>query len=68
MNLYETSLLSIDVGFNVKDQEMPVEFPEASIYKVKYEDKYGRQMLAAGEWEKVSKTIKKAGYTVKKNV
>ena len=62
--IHEVSLLSVDVGFDVKDQDVPVRFPEASIYKVKYEDKYGRQLVAAGEWERVGRTLRKAGYKV----
>lgn len=64
MKLYETSLLSGDFGFDIKDQKEPVKFPVAEIYKVKYEDKYKRQLLAAGEWDKVSRTLKKSGYKV----
>jgi len=67
MNMYETSLLAIDVGFNVKDQVAPVKFPEAEIYKVKYEDRYGRQLVAAGDWDRVSRTLRKAGYKVEKS-
>lgn len=64
MNIHETSLLPIDVGFDVKDQVMPVEFPLVEIYKVKYVDKYSRELLAAGDWERVSRVLKKAGYKV----
>ena len=66
MKLYETSLLPVDVGFDVKDQVMPVEFPEAEIYKIKYCDKYGRELVAAGEWERVSRTLNKAGYKTRR--
>jgi len=45
---------------------MPVEFPEAEIYKIKYCDKYGRELVAAGEWERVSRTLNKAGYKTRK--
>ena len=62
VSLSEGSLLSIDVGFSVKDQELPVNLPIAQIYKIKYEDKYSRSLMAAGDWEKISKTLKKAGY------
>lgn len=64
MKLHEANLISSDVGFDIKDQNEPVKFPVAEIYKVKYEDKYKRQLLAAGDWEKVSRTLKKAGYNV----
>jgi hypothetical protein len=64
MNIYETSLLSSDSGFDLKDQTMSVKLPKADIYKIKYEDKYNRQLLAAGEPEKVIKTLKKAGYKI----
>lgn len=64
MNIYETSLLSMDVGFSVKDQDTPVSFPVAEIYKVKYEDKYRRQLVVAGDWERTKGTLKKAGYKV----
>lgn len=69
MTIHEASLLSMDVGFNLKDQVLPVEFPLAEVYKVKYEDKYSRQLMAAGDWDRVSRTLKKAGYKVslKKN-
>ncbi len=33
-------------------------------YKIKYEDKYGRQLLAAGEEQKVMRTLAKAGYKI----
>jgi len=66
MKLYETSLLPVDVGFDVKDQVMPLEFPEAEIYKIKYCDKYGRELVAAGEWERVNRTLSKAGYKTRK--
>jgi hypothetical protein len=66
MNIYETSLLSLDVGFDVKDQIEPVKFPVAEVYKVKYEDRYSRQLLAAGDWERVSRTLRKAGYNVER--
>ncbi len=67
--LYETSLLSIDVGFDIKDQSTPVILDEADYYKIKYEDKYSRQLLAVGDKERVLKTLRKAGYKVevKKN-
>ena len=64
MKLYETNLLSCEHGFDLKDQNEPIIFPVAEIYKVRYEDKYKRQHLAAGEWDKVSRTLKKAGYKV----
>lgn len=64
MPVYETSLLSADLGFSVKDQTHPVEFPVSEIYKVKYEDKYGRQLVVAGEQDRVFRTLKKAGYKV----
>ena len=64
MNIYETSLLSSDSGFDLKDQTLPVKLPKADIYKIKYEDKYSRQLLAAGEPDKVLRTLKKAGYKI----
>lgn len=64
MNVYETTLLSSDHGFCPKDQSGPIRLPEADIYKIKYEDKYKRQLLVAGDWDKVSKILKKAGYNV----
>jgi hypothetical protein len=64
MNIYETSLLSADSGFDLKDQTEPVKLPKADIYKIKYEDKYSRQLLAAGETDKVVRTLKKAGYKI----
>jgi hypothetical protein len=66
MIIHEDSLLTSDIGFDPKDQVTPIVFPEAEIYKVKYEDKYARQLSVAGDWEKVSKTLKKAGYKIKK--
>jgi len=63
MNICEKSLLSIDnLGISLKDSQ--VTLPVAEIYKVKYEDKYGRQLFVAGEPDKVLRTLKKAGYKV----
>jgi hypothetical protein len=66
MQIHEDSLLVSVLGFDPKDQESPIILPEAEIYKIKYEDKYGRQLFIAGDWEKISRTLKKAGYKVKK--
>jgi hypothetical protein len=64
MNVYEVSLLSSDSGFSVKDQDTPVTLPASQIYKIKYEDKYGRQLDVAGDWVRISRTLRKAGYKV----
>lgn len=66
MTIHEDCLLVSSLGFDPKDQSAPIVFPEAEIYKIKYEDKYGRQLSVAGDWEKVSRTLKKAGYKIKK--
>lgn len=63
-NIYEASLLSIDSGFSVKDQQMPVRLPVSQIYKIKYEDKYNRQLSVAGDWDRISRVLRKAGYKV----
>ena len=55
------------MGFNVKDQSNPVEFPLSEVYKVKYEDKYSRQLMVAGDWERVNRILSKAGYKVMQN-
>lgn len=65
VKIHEDSLLTNTLGFNPKDQEEPIVLPEAEIYKIKYEDKYGRELSVAGDWEKVFRTLKKAGYKVK---
>lgn len=63
MKIYEKSLLAGDnLGLSQKDEAILL--PEADIYKIKYEDKYGRQLLAAGEKEKVKRTLAKSGYKV----
>ena len=40
MNIYETSLLSSDSGFDLKDQSLPIKLPKSDIYKIKYEDSF----------------------------
>ena len=63
MNIFEKSFLSIDnMGLSLKEQT--IHLPEAQVYKIKYEDKYGRQLFVAGELDKVLRTLKKAGYKV----
>jgi hypothetical protein len=63
MNIYEKSLLAVE-NLGISQKDIPIVFPDADIYKIKYEDKYGRQLLAAGEKEKVKRTLLKAGYKV----
>jgi hypothetical protein len=63
MKVFEKSLLADDnMGLSQKDNSITL--PEAEIYKIKYEDKYGRQLLAAGEEQKVMRTLAKAGYKI----
>ena len=65
MDIHEASFLAHDnLGISLKDGSYSVVLPKADIYKVKYEDKYGRQLLVAGEPDKVIRTLKKAGYKV----
>lgn len=63
MQIHEMSLLAVDnLGLSQKDGSIVL--PEADIYKIKYEDKYGRQLNVAGDYEKVKRTLAKAGYKV----
>lgn len=65
MQIHEMSLLSVDnLGLSQKDNT--IKLPEADIYKIKYEDKYGRQLNVAGDFDKVKRTLLKAGYKISK--
>lgn len=66
MNIFEKSLLAVDnMGLSLKEQT--ISLPESQIYKIKYEDKYGRQLFVAGEYDKVARTLKKAGYKIEQS-
>lgn len=65
MKIHEISLLSAD-NLGLSHKESSIQLPEADIYKVKYEDKYGRQLDVAGDYEKVKRTLVKAGYKIQK--
>lgn len=62
--IHEISLLSIDVGFNLKDTQEPILLGDYPLYKIKYEDKKNRQLEICGDLDKVGKILRKAGYKV----
>lgn len=64
INIFEISLLSADMGMDIRDSGAIFGMPVAKFYKVKYDDKKNRQLMTQGEWEYVSDVLHKAGYKV----
>ena len=58
-----TSLLSLDVGFDLRLHDMPVNLPEG-VDEVAYLDEAGKEAIAAGSREEIARQLRQAGYKV----
>ena len=58
-----TSLLPLDVGFDLRAHDMPVNLPEG-VDKVAYLDEDGNEAIAAGSREEIARQLMLAGYKV----
>jgi hypothetical protein len=67
INMFEVSLLSSDLGMDIRDSGAVFDLPKAKFYKVKYDDRKNRQLITQGDWEYVSQILSKAGYKVEQD-
>lgn len=67
MNMFEVSLLSSELGMDIRDSGTVFQLPNAKFYKVKYDDRKNRQLITQGDWDYVSQTLEKAGYKVERD-
>ena len=56
-----TSLLPLDVGFDLRLHDMPVNLPEG-VGEVAYLDEDGNAAIAAGSREELARRLMQAGY------
>ena len=62
----ELRLSSLDVGFSLRVQGIPVEIPD-ECRSCGYDDADGRTWLIEGTPDEIRETLTKAGYAVEKN-
>lgn len=67
MHIFEVSLLSADLGMDIRDTGSVFTLPVSNFYKVKYDDRKNRQLMTQGDWNYVSSTLEKAGYRVEQD-
>lgn len=58
-----TSLLPLDVGFDLRLHDMPVNLPEG-VDEVVYLDEDGKEAIASGSREEITRQLRQAGYKV----
>ena len=58
-----TSLLPLDVGFDLRLHDMPVNLPEG-VDEVAYLDEAGKETIAAGSRGEIARRLMQAGYKV----
>ena len=57
------SFLPLDVGFDLRAHDMPVNLPEG-LQEVAYLDEAGKEAIAAGSRDEIARQLMQAGYKV----
>jgi hypothetical protein len=60
----QCSVTPLDLGFDPRDEGMPLLLLRLPCQRVKYEDSHGRIRSVEGSPDRIAAALRKAGYTV----